>query len=93
MNRAEKEGDRRFESQLGQAVEAACRRVDHLTVAGRGVLDAVETTTDHLAEGPWMALEEARRERLLDLLGGLVARLEGPGGMVYPNPIGVSRPT
>jgi hypothetical protein len=63
-----------------------------LTADGQDVLGEVEVTTDRLAEGPWAALEESRRERLFELLLGLVARLEGPGGMVYPNPIGVSRP-
>jgi hypothetical protein len=65
---------------------------DSLTPAGRTLVGVVEETTDQLAGAPWAALKETRRERLFELLGGLVARLEAPGGMVYPNPIGVPRP-
>jgi hypothetical protein len=64
-----------------------------LTAAGREVHNTVEATTDRLAGGPWMALPETRRQRLFELLRALAARLDGPGGLVYPNPIGVSRPT
>jgi hypothetical protein len=64
-----------------------------LTPAGRAVIDAVEDTTDRLAEAPWVALKDGRRERIFTLLGSLVARLEGPGGLIYPNPIGVARPS
>lgn len=65
---------------------------DALTVEGRDLLRAVEETTDRLAEAPWAGLDESRRERLFELLRGLVLRLDGPGGLVYPNPIGVGRP-
>jgi hypothetical protein len=65
---------------------------DSLTAAGRTLVGEVEETTDQLAGPPWAALDETRRERLFELLGGLVARLEAPGGLVYPNPIGVTRP-
>jgi hypothetical protein len=64
-----------------------------LTAEGRELHAAVEAATDELAGGPWERLVDARRERLFDLLAGLAARLEGEGGLVYPNPIGVSRPT
>ena len=63
-----------------------------LTSQGRDVHAALEEATDRLAMGPWEQLETARRERLFELLADLAARLEGPGGLVYPNPIGVSRP-
>lgn len=63
-----------------------------LTAEGRDLHEAVEAATDGLAAGPWEELEAVRRDRLFELLGGLVGRLEGEGGLVYPNPIGVSRP-
>lgn len=63
-----------------------------LTATGRAVRSAVEDLTDQLAAEPWQQLEERRRERFFDLLLGLASRLEGPGGLTYPNPIGVSRP-
>ncbi|HEX4755855.1 MAG TPA: hypothetical protein VH661_08910 [Candidatus Dormibacteraeota bacterium] len=65
---------------------------DSLTGEGRSVRSAVEEATDRLAEGPWVALPESRRERLLSLLRDLAVELEGPGGLPYPNPIGVGRP-
>jgi hypothetical protein len=65
---------------------------DSLTPAGHALVAEVEETTDQLAGAPWAALGETRRERLFHLLAGLVARLEAPGGLVYPNPIGVTRP-
>ncbi len=68
-------------------------RTDVLTSAGRRLHDAIERATDALAAGPWEALPDTRRARLFELLGGLAARLEGEGGLVYPNPIGVGRPT
>ena len=64
-----------------------------LTAAGRALVIVVEETTDRLAEGPWVALPASRRERLFALLRGLVAGLDGPGGLMYPNPVGVGRPT
>lgn len=64
-----------------------------LTTEGRELHGAVEKATDRLAADPWDQLPDARRERLFELLSGLAARLEGPGGLVYPNPIGVGRPT
>jgi hypothetical protein len=63
-----------------------------LTDAGQALRTAVEDTTDALASGPWAQMDEARRERLLSLLRGLVTKLMAPGGLVYPNPIGVSPP-
>jgi hypothetical protein len=66
---------------------------DSLTAEGNVLRDAVEETTDRLAAGPWAALDPARRERLFELLGGLVAKLDAPGGIVYPNPVGVPRPS
>jgi hypothetical protein len=63
-----------------------------LTDAGHSLRGAVEDTTDALASGPWTQMDESRRERLLSLLRGLVPKLIAPGGLVYPNPIGVSPP-
>jgi hypothetical protein len=64
-----------------------------LTAAGQALVLVVEETTDRLADGPWVALAASRRERLFALLRGLVAGLDGPGGLMYPNPVGVGRPT
>jgi hypothetical protein len=64
-----------------------------LTSAGRKLHAAVEETTDRLGADPWDQLPDARRERLFELFAALAARLEGPGGLIYPNPIGVGRPT
>jgi hypothetical protein len=66
---------------------------DSLTTSGQALHRAVEETTDRLAESPWVALPVPRRERLFELLRGLATELEGPGGLMYPNPIGVSRPS
>ena len=63
-----------------------------LTADGRALRDAFERITDRLAAVPWDSFDATRRERLLELLRPLVARLEAPGGLIYPNPIGVSRP-
>lgn len=63
-----------------------------LTAAGKTLRTAVEDTTDELASTPWTQVGQTRSERLLILLGELAAKLEGPGGLVYPNPIGVSPP-
>jgi hypothetical protein len=64
-----------------------------LTASGQALRTAVEDATDELAAAPWTQMDEPRRERLLSLLRELVPRLIGPGGLVYPNPIGVSPPT
>lgn len=63
-----------------------------LTPAGAALRAAMEETTDRLAAEPWERLEAGRHERLLTLLRGLAARVEGEGGFIYPNPVGVSRP-
>lgn len=63
-----------------------------LTAQGRSLHDAIEVATDELAAGPWEEMDQSRRERLFELLAALAARLEGPGGLIYPNPIGVGRP-
>jgi hypothetical protein len=63
-----------------------------LTAQGHQLRSTVEDATDRLAAGPWEELEDSRRSRLFTLLGGLAGRLEGEGGLIYPNPIGVGRP-
>lgn len=63
-----------------------------LTAAGAELREAVERLTDRLAAEPWERLGETSRERLFALLAPLAARLEGPGGLVFPNPIGLGRP-
>jgi hypothetical protein len=64
-----------------------------LTAAGQALHAAVEESTDRLAQRPWAALSVSRSERLFARLRDLAAALEGPGGLMYPNPIGVGRPT
>lgn len=64
-----------------------------LTSAGRTLRAAVEDSTDELASAPWTQLHQARSTRLLSLLLELATKLQGPGGLVYPNPIGVNPPT
>jgi hypothetical protein len=63
-----------------------------LTAQGLGLQTDVEEMTDRLATGVWESIEAPRRERLFRLLRELAIRLEGPDGIYYPNPIGVSRP-
>jgi hypothetical protein len=81
------EGGRRLRER-GIIDEAAA-----LTDAGQELRRAVEEATDRLAADPWERLADDRRQRLFVLLAGLATRLEGPGGLVYPNPIGVGRPS
>jgi hypothetical protein len=63
-----------------------------LTAEGRALREGVEQMTDRLAARVWDAMDEAASERLLGVLGGLARKLEGPGGLSYPNPVGVPRP-
>jgi hypothetical protein len=63
-----------------------------LTAAGTSLHAEVEAMTDRLAAEPWEGMAQPRRERLFALLADLAARLEGDGGLTYPNPVGVSRP-
>ena len=66
---------------------------DHgLTAEGRAVRSSVEDMTDRLAAEVWEALDPAPRDRLFDRLHRLATLLEGPGGISYPNPIGVPHP-
>jgi hypothetical protein len=37
-------------------------------------------------------MDESARDRLFALLAGLVGRLVGAGGFMYPNPVGVELP-
>lgn len=64
-----------------------------LTADGRQLRSGVETMTDRLAGDVWEAMDETSRERLFESLLRLASLLEGDGGIYYPNPIGVSRPT
>ncbi len=88
------DGGRVGRGRRAPCASAACStRSGALTAAGRELRGAVEQATDRLAAGPWESLPEpTRRERLFALLAGLAARLEGEGGLIYPNPIGVGRP-
>jgi hypothetical protein len=64
-----------------------------LTAAGKETHTAVEDMTDRLAAEPWERLDEPHRERLFAVLAGLARRLDAPGGLVFPNPVGVGRPS
>ena len=64
-----------------------------LTVAGRAVRESVEATTDRLANDAWTDMSDGARDDLFASLRRLAVRLEGPGGLSYPNPIGVGRPS
>ncbi len=63
-----------------------------LTAAGREQRVAIEADTDRLAAATWDDIDAGSRERLFASLLTLAARLEAPGGLTYPNPIGVPRP-
>ena len=63
-----------------------------LTDEGHAVRSSVEDMTDRLAGDVWDALDEWPRERLFDGMRRLAILLEGTGGIIYPNPIGVPRP-
>ncbi len=64
------------------------------TEAGRALHTAIEEKTDDLALVPWERLGDAETARLYGLvlpLAHAIASVEG--GMPYPNPIGVPRPS
>jgi hypothetical protein len=63
-----------------------------LTDQGRALRSAVEEMTDRLAGDVWEAMDETVRAALFARLRQLSTLLEGPDGIRYPNPIGVSRP-
>jgi hypothetical protein len=63
-----------------------------LTPAGAALRAEVERLTDELAAAPWQALSIAEQERLLTLLRPLAEAMDAPGGLPYPNPVGVPRP-
>jgi hypothetical protein len=63
-----------------------------LTTDGRRARDEVERATDRAASGPWRALGRAGTDRLVGLLGPLVASVVDAGAVPYPNPIGLPRP-
>ena len=66
---------------------------DHsLTDQGHAVRSSVEDMTDRLAGESWEALDEWPRERLFETLRRLATMVEAPGGISYPNPIGLPRP-
>ena len=52
---------------------------------------AVEEHTDELAAVPWRALDAGAVDRLDTLLQPLVARIVDGGGVLYPNPMGLTR--
>jgi hypothetical protein len=62
------------------------------TEKGRALRTGAEEMTDRLASDVWEAMDEPSREHLFDTLRRLATLLESPDGILYPNPIGVSRP-
>ena len=63
-----------------------------LTDQGQALRAAVEETTDELAGDVWEHMDAGERERLFASLRRLAVLLEAPGGISYPNPIGLERP-
>jgi len=64
-----------------------------LTVYGVEARQDLEDGTDQLAIDPVTALGDEGCDRLAELLSGLLGRGVPGGGLPYPNPIGVPRPT
>jgi hypothetical protein len=64
-----------------------------LTEAGADARRRVEESTDRLAGGPAEALGAAGCERFETLIAGLGDRILEGGGLPFPNPIGLTRPT
>jgi len=64
-----------------------------LTALGVEARQDLEDRTDRLAIDPVTALGDEGCDRLADLLSGLLGRAVPGGGLPYPNPIGVPRPT
>lgn len=72
-------------------------------LSGRGLLDpkgepsaagidlrtSIEEATDRLALDPYGRLGERESKELVDLTGPIAARVNGAGGVVYPNPMGL----
>lgn len=100
-NGVDAETMRRFRGWTEEEWNAAAERL-----RARGILDAdarltdagielragVEAVSDRLAASPWEGMDAAGRDRLFDVLLRLARRLEAPGGLMYPNPVGVPRP-
>jgi hypothetical protein len=59
------------------------------TAAGRGLLGEVEAYTDALADVPWVAVGDARAERLVGLVAPLVAAIAQGDGFRPDNPMGL----
>jgi hypothetical protein len=65
---------------------------DTLTEKGQQARSEIEERTDLLASPPWEHLDEARTERLYDLLLPLCRQIAAAGGVPFPNPVGVPPP-
>ena len=63
-----------------------------MTAAGADAKGRVEDRTDELTAPPLAALDEAERQRLLDLLSRLSRALLDAGGIPFPNPVGLPDP-
>jgi len=64
-----------------------------LTEQGSALKARVEDATDRLAAGPYRALGDEERDRLVEIAEGLALRLADGGTLPFPNPIGLPRPT
>lgn len=60
-----------------------------ITVAGRALRSEVETSTDALADRPWVAVGAAGAERLVTLTAPLVASIVAGDGIATVNPMGL----
>lgn len=63
-----------------------------LTEEGRALKSRIEAVTDRLAAGPYQAVGEDERTRLVEVAEGLARRLAESGALPFPNPIGLLPP-
>ena len=64
-----------------------------LTEQGTALKERIERATDRLAAGPYGALGDEERSRLVEITERLARHLADAGAMPFPNPIGLPRPT
>jgi hypothetical protein len=90
---------RRWSTEDWERASTALAQRGLLTTAGAlteqgGALKArIEDTTDQLAAGPYRALGDEERDRLLEIAEGLALRLADGGALPFPNPIGLPHPS
>ena len=66
---------------------------ERLTEAGMDLSRAIEAETDRLSIAPWRRIGEDRSEWFLDAMRPLVATIVDGGGISFPNPMVLARPT